>query len=144
MTSSMVRFALSILVIGATACASGPATGHPGVDQAPAPADDLREDALVKLLRGRAHGLNVTRTASGELAVQLIRGPTSFYGSNTPLYLVDDAPYTPGPGGALVGINPYDIESIQALTKPEETGFYGSRGANGVIVITLKKAGKAQ
>jgi TonB-dependent SusC/RagA subfamily outer membrane receptor len=144
MTSSVVRLALSVLVIGATACASGQPTGHPGVEQASPPINDLRDDALVKLLRGRAHGLNVTRTASGELAVQLIRGPTSFYGSNSPLYLLDDTPYTPGPGGALVGINPYDIESIQALTKPEETSFYGSRGANGVIVITLKKAGKTE
>jgi TonB-dependent SusC/RagA subfamily outer membrane receptor len=56
---------------------------------------------------------------------------------------VDNVPYTPGAGGALVGINPYDIESIKALTKPDEVAMYGVRGANGVIVVTLKKPGKS-
>lgn len=97
----------------------------------------------MKVLGAGAHGLNITRTAKGEIAVQLMRGPTSFYSSNGPLYLVDDVPYSPGAGGALVGINPYDIESIKALTKPDETAMYGVRGANGVIVITLKKPGKS-
>ena len=95
------------------------------------------------MLRGSAPGLNITRTSNGEIAVQLMRGPSSFYSSNGPLYLVDDVPYTPGPGGALVGINPYDIASIKALTKPDEIAMYGVRGGNGVIVITLKKPGKS-
>jgi TonB-dependent starch-binding outer membrane protein SusC len=85
----------------------------------------------------------VTRAANGEIAVQLVKGPTSFYSSNDPLFLVDQVPYKPGPNGTLVGINPYDIESIEALTKPEETTMYGVRASNGVIVITLKKPGKA-
>lgn len=97
----------------------------------------------MKALRSGGGGLNIMRTSNGEIAVQLMRGPTSFYGSNGPLYLVDDVPFTPGAGGALVGINPYDIESIKALTKPDETAMYGVRGANGVIVITLKKPGKS-
>ena len=94
-------------------------------------------------LRAGGAGLNITRTANGEIAVQLMRGPTSFYSSSGPLYLVDDVPFTPRAGGALVGINPADIASIKALTRPEETAMYGVRGANGVIVITLKKPGKS-
>ncbi len=43
-----------------------------------------------------------------------------------------------GPGGALVGISPYDIESITVLKDPVETAMYGVRGANGVIVIRTK------
>ncbi len=98
----------------------------------------------MKVLRaGSSPGLNITHTGNGEIAVQLMRGPSSFYSSNGPLYLVDDVPYKPGPGGALVGINPYDIESIKALTKPDETALYGVRGANGIIVIKLKKPGKS-
>lgn len=143
MSSSLVRFGLSLLVVGVTACASGPPTGQSAVSRPPTPANDPRDDGLVKVLQSGAAGLNITRTANGEIAVLLMRGPSSFYGSNGPLYLVDDVPFSPGAGGALVGINPYDIESIKALTKPDETAMYGVRGANGVIVIKLKKPGKS-
>ena len=143
MSPSLVRYGLSLLLAGAAACASGPPTGHSAIERAPTPADDPRDDGLAKLLKGGSPGLNITRNSNGEIAVQLIRGPSSFYSSNGPLFLVDDAPYTPGAGGALVGINPYDIASIKALTKPEDTAIYGVRGANGVIVITLKKPGKS-
>jgi TonB-dependent SusC/RagA subfamily outer membrane receptor len=143
MSSSLVRFGLSLLLVGVAACASAPQTGHSAVERRPTPVDDPRDDGLVKVLRGGSPGLNITRTANGEIAVQLLRGPSSFYSSNGPLFLIDDVPYTPGPSGALVGINPYDIESIKALTKPDETAMYGVRGANGVIVITLKKPGKS-
>jgi len=48
----------------------------------------------------------------------------------------------PGPGGALIVINPHDIESIKVLKDPADTGIYGMRGANGVILITTKRPGK--
>jgi TonB-dependent SusC/RagA subfamily outer membrane receptor len=51
-------------------------------------------------------------------------------------------PFRPGPDGALTGINPHDIESIRVL-KGAEAGLYGIEGANGVIVITMKRGGKA-
>ena len=143
MLSSLARFGLSLLIVAVAACASGPQTGQSAIERPPAPTEDARDDGLVKLLRAGAPGLNITRTAKGEIAVHLMRGPSSFYSSNGPLYLVDDVPYTPSADGALVGINPYDIESIKALTKPEETAIYGVRGANGVIVIKLKKPGKS-
>jgi TonB-dependent SusC/RagA subfamily outer membrane receptor len=143
MSSSLVRSGLSLLLAGVAACASRPPTGQSAIAHTTAPAGDPRDDGLVKVLRGGAPGLNITRTANGEIAVQLIRGPSSFYGGNGPLYLVDDVPYQAGAGGALVGINPYDIESIKALTKPEDIAMYGVRGANGVIVVTLKKPGKS-
>jgi TonB-dependent SusC/RagA subfamily outer membrane receptor len=143
MSSSLVRFGLSLLVVVAAGCASGPQTGQSAVTRPPTAANDPRDDGVVKVLRAGGAGLNISRTANGEIAVQLMRGPTSFYGSSAPLYLVDNVPYTPGAGGALVGINPYDIESIKALTKPDEVAMYGVRGANGVIVVTLKKPGKS-
>ena len=69
-----------------------------------------------------------------------IRGATSIYGNNEPLYVLDGIPIQPGPGGTLAGISPYDIESIQVLKDPADTALYGMRGANGVIVIKTKRA----
>ena len=63
-------------------------------------------------------------------------------GSSEPLYVVDDVPIKAGPGGALNGINPYNIESIKVLKDPADTGIYGIRGGNGVIVIKMKKPGR--
>lgn len=144
MLSPLARFGLSLLIVEVAACASGAQTGQSAIERPPAAADDSRDDGLVKLLRaGSSPGLNITRTAKGEIAVHLMRGPSSFYSSNGPLYVVDDVPFTPSADGVLVGINPYDIESIKALTKPDEVAMYGVRGANGVIVIKLKKPGKS-
>ncbi len=71
-----------------------------------------------------------------------IRGATSFYAGSGPLYVIDGVPVTPGPGGVLRGINPYEIESIQVLKNPAETAaLYGLWGANGVIVIKTKRPG---
>jgi TonB-dependent SusC/RagA subfamily outer membrane receptor len=62
------------------------------------------------------------------------------YGSSQPLYIVDGVPFTPTNGSGLSGINPYDVASIKALRDPADIAMYGVRGANGVIVIKLKKA----
>ena len=95
---------------------------------------------IEKVLEGRFPGVSVTRTADGGIAVR-IRGTTSLYGSNEPLYVLDGIPIQAGPGGSLSGINPYDIASIQVLKDPAETAIYGMRGANGVIVIKTKRPG---
>jgi TonB-dependent SusC/RagA subfamily outer membrane receptor len=146
MIFSSLRAALIVgmLVGAASGCRSAP-RGHSAVEhpQPKGDEDPIVTDPIVRLLQNRSPGLMITRNASGELAVQLQQGPTSFYGSSDPLYLIDDVPYRPGPGGALTGVNPYDIESITALRKPEDTGIYGVRGANGVILIKMKKPGKS-
>lgn len=85
----------------------------------------------------RFPGVSITRAPDGSLAVR-IRGTTSLYGSNEPLYVIDGVPVRPGPGGSLSGINPYDIESIEVLKDATATAMYGVRGANGVIVIKTK------
>src|SRR5579872_1297465 len=119
MFSRSMGVALSLsLVAGLTvACASQ--KGYSAVERQP---DDHQvvDDPVVNLLRNKSAGLEVFRTQSGEIAVTLRRGPTSFYGGNQPLYLVDDTPFNPGPNGELIGVNPYDIESIKGLTRPEE------------------------
>ena len=98
-------------------------------------------EPIEKVLQAKVPGLVVSRTTDGGIAVQ-IRGASSFYSGSEPLYVIDDVPIQPGPGGALTGVNPHDIESIKVLKNPADTGIYGMRGANGVIVITMKKPGK--
>lgn len=136
MTFSFVRatLAASLLIAFAAACArnKGQSPDHSTIEP---------NEAVFRIT---APGLSVTRTPNGSLAVQLLGGPTSFYSSNAPLYLVDDEPFQPGPGGILTGISPHDIESIKLLKDPVETGLYGMRGANGVIVIKTKRLRKEQ
>jgi iron complex outermembrane receptor protein len=94
-------------------------------------------EPIEMILQGRFPGVEVYRTAGG-IAVR-IRGTSSFYGSNEPLYVIDGVPIQPGPSGSLSGINPHDIASIQVVKDPVGTAMYGMRGANGVIVITTKR-----
>ena len=90
-----------------------------------------------ELLEGRFAGVRVYRVPGG-IAVR-IRGATSVLGSNEPLYVVDGMEMDPGPGGALVGINPADITHIEVLKDIGSTAAYGVRGANGVILITTRR-----
>ena len=146
MTSPSSRFLLplglaALLVAG---CKSSPRT--PETTTAPAPrsgvtSEDIQRNpgqSIEEILKGRVAGVTVTRTDGG-IAVR-IRGSTSIYGNNEPLYVLDGVPITPGPGGSLTGIDPYDIESIEVLKDPADTALYGMRGANGVIVIKTKRA----
>lgn len=91
-----------------------------------------------ELLQGRVAGVHVYRTQAGGFAVR-IRGRTSFYGNNQPLYVIDGMPHTPPPGRGIVGINPQDIASIDII-KDGTSAIYGSRGANGVVIIKTKGA----
>ncbi len=130
-------------------CAHAGGTGQGGVADAPEPspprastvtAEDIRRtpgQSIEQVLMSRFPGVQVTRARDGGISVR-IRGTTSIYGSNEPLYVIDGVPIRPGPGGSLAGINPYDIESIEVLKDPASTTMYGVRGANGVIVITTK------
>jgi TonB-dependent SusC/RagA subfamily outer membrane receptor len=145
MPSSSPCAALSVCVlIGlAAGCASAKTRrepqGRPMVTAA-----DIERNAgqpIEEVLQSKVPGLSVSRTADGGVAVQ-IRGTSSFMSSNQPLYVIDDVPVQPGPGGALTGVNPYDIESIEVLKNPEDTAIYGMRGANGVIVVKMKRPGK--
>ena len=140
--------ALGLLSAFAIGCASG---GHSGATATPpAPQgtslsgseiNPAPGDPIEKVLQGRVSGVIVSRAADGGIAVQ-IRGQSSFYGSNAPLYVIDGVAIEPGPGGSLSGLSPYDIESIRVLKNPADLTMYGSRGANGVIEIKTKKAGK--
>ncbi|GAA4379557.1 TonB-dependent receptor [Hymenobacter koreensis] len=93
-----------------------------------------------QILQGRVSGVQVTQTNSepgGNVSVR-IRGTNSINSGNEPLFVVDGFPGA----GDLNSINPADIESIEVLKDASSTAIYGSRGANGVVLITTKK-GKA-
>jgi TonB-dependent SusC/RagA subfamily outer membrane receptor len=144
MRVSFVRAALtsSVLIGLAASCASGKGRSEP-VAKPMVTADDMERNgdaSIEKVLQAKIPGVLLTRTADGSVALQ-IRGPSSFYSGNAPLYVVDDVPMPAGAGGVLTGLNPHDIESIRVLKDPAETGIYGMRGANGVVIITTKRPG---
>ncbi|WP_338869143.1 TonB-dependent receptor [Spirosoma sp. SC4-14] len=100
-------------------------------------------------LKGQVAGLQITNTsgAPGGNTSVLIRGISSITGGNEPLYVIDGFPVNnAGFGNPLNTINPGDIESIDVLKDASATAIYGSRGSNGVIIITTKqgKSGKAK
>lgn len=111
-------------------------------------------------LQGRAAGMQVVQSSGvpGSAVRIRIRGQASITGSSDPLYVVDGVPITTGDfskrdgsangvnSNALADLNPNDIESIDILKDAAATAIYGSRGANGVVMITTKrgKAGKTQ
>jgi TonB-linked SusC/RagA family outer membrane protein len=110
-------------------------------------------------MQGRMPGVNITQSTGlpgGAFDIQ-IRGRNSIRTEgNAPLYIIDGVPYSsqsvmtaglsggimPGTTSPLNSINPSDIESIEVLKDADATAIYGSRGANGVVLITTKK-GKA-
>ncbi|MCK5787438.1 MAG: TonB-dependent receptor, partial [Chlamydiia bacterium] len=111
------------------------------------------------LLQGRMSGVQVVSEggqAGGAISVR-IRGTNSLRGNNEPLYVIDGVVISsagedtgsalgsneaPTPTNGLAGINPRDIESMEVLKDASATAIYGSRGANGVILITTKQGQK--
>jgi TonB-linked SusC/RagA family outer membrane protein len=103
-------------------------------------------------LQGKVAGLQITSTSGlpGRATAIRLRGQNSIGNGNDPLFIVDGVPYTSitrsysGGAGSLSNplndINQNDIESIEVLKDADATSIYGSRGANGVILITTKKA----
>ncbi|WP_316814143.1 TonB-dependent receptor [Pedobacter heparinus] len=109
-----------------------------------------------RLIQGAVAGAQVTQSSGqpgGGVSIR-VRGGTSINAGNEPLYVIDgfpiyngdasvDAGITNGPAiNPLSGINPGDIESIDVLKDASATAIYGSRGANGVILITTKRGTK--
>lgn len=94
-----------------------------------------RVTELAHLFEGQP-GVQVIHTAGG-FRIQ-IRGIHSFTGSNDPLFVLDGTPLQTGPSGLTSFINPNDVERIEIL-KGAAASIYGTRGANGVVLITTKK-----
>ncbi len=118
-----------------------------------------RENNIVNSLAGRVAGVNVSKVASGPAGSSrvVIRGAKTLGSNlNQPLYVVDGVPITNVNGGqaglwggadqgdGMSSINPDDIESTTVLKGASAAALYGSRAANGVILITTKKGSKRQ
>ncbi len=111
---------------------------------------------ILQAMQGKVAGVNVTQNdgAPGAGLSIRIRGSNSFLGGTEPLYIIDGVPFNNSSSGATpmsIGedekqtlnamsfINPNDIESIDILKDASATAIYGSRGANGVVLITTRK-----
>jgi TonB-linked SusC/RagA family outer membrane protein len=102
-------------------------------------------------LQGKVSGLQTTTSTGvpGDAVTVRLRGATSINADNTPLYVIDgvfinsSSLQTVNTGGKatspIADINPADIESIEILKDAEASALYGSRGANGVIIVTTKR-----
>ncbi|MEG0519150.1 MAG: SusC/RagA family TonB-linked outer membrane protein, partial [Bacteroidales bacterium] len=117
----------------------------------------VRTPNVISALSGRVAGVQIT-TATGQMgggAKINIRGNTSLTGNNQPLFVVDGIPISnqdfsygaTGSGGYDMGnlasdLNPDDIESMTVLKGASASALYGSRAANGVVLVTTKKASK--
>ncbi|MCP4122340.1 MAG: SusC/RagA family TonB-linked outer membrane protein [Bacteroidetes bacterium] len=117
--------------------------------------NEIKESNIVSMLAGKVSGVQVTPppnpTGSSRI---IIRGNSSIAGNNQPMFVVDGVPIDNGGsilaswGGGIdygnnaANINPDDIESMQVLKGPNAAALYGSRAANGVIMITTKQGRK--
>lgn len=141
-----------VVVIGYGTQRKGDLTG--AVSSVPSEALKQPVNSIDQALKGAAAGVQVTQTSGqpgGGVSIR-IRGGASIQGGNEPLYVVDGFPLynsasstgvlSGTPTNPLASINPSDIESIDILKDASATAIYGSRGANGVVIITTKK-GKA-
>jgi len=109
-------------------------------------ADEIAKTAssnAMQSMQGRVPGLDIQQSSgeSGSGLKMNLRGSRSITASNSPLILVDGVEY-----GSTLDLNPSDIESMEVLKDASSSAIYGTKGANGVIIITTKrgKAGKTK
>lgn len=122
--------------------------------------DDISQNSvgIEDIIKGRAAGVQVTANGSEPGAPNSIkiRGVSSLTGNSEPLYVIDGiivssatedtgnplTGFTAPQGGGIPGVNPQDIENIEILKDASATAIYGSRAANGVVIVTTKKGKK--
>jgi TonB-dependent SusC/RagA subfamily outer membrane receptor len=150
--TAMTRAGCIALAFTFAGCGGGPASEGPG---GPAPAtagtreagtvragamsaDRSHYQSVVEMLRGKAPGLEIIEVESGRIEVR-IRGLTqSLQPTNQePLVVVDGMPSSRPAGEVLMTLNPRDVAGIDVLKDVSSTAVYGTRGANGVIIVTL-------
>ncbi|WP_374951340.1 SusC/RagA family TonB-linked outer membrane protein [Mucilaginibacter sp.] len=100
--------------------------------------DDMPVNQFAQQLQGKIAGVHIAQSSGqpGRGVEFRIRGAASFYASNQPLFVVDGIPVT----GSINNINPSEVESYSVLKDASATALYGSRAANGVVLITTKHA----
>lgn len=148
-----------IVIVGYSAVKKSDLTGSVQVVKN----DEIMKSSPVSFeqgLQGRLAGVNITKNdgaPGGGISVQ-IRGTNSFMGSTEPLYVIDGVPLTTSNSSetvsfdnnevtfrnALAFLDPNDIESVEVLKDATATAIYGSRGSNGVVMITTKSGKKGK
>ena len=127
--------------------------------------NDVKTNNVLNSFQGKVAGVQINTTSNGvgSSSRVVIRGNSSFGGNNQPLYVIDGIPLRSSSGDVSFGdefvnieegrdlgndhaanINPEDIESVSVLKGPAASALYGSRAANGVIVITTKKGSSGE
>ena len=98
---------------------------------------DIPSPNISQAIQGRLPGVEVSQTSTkpGATMQILIRGQRSLTASNDPLIVLDGIPFT----GSIGDINPNDVKSVDVLKDASATAIYGSRGANGVILVTTNR-----
>ena len=143
-----------VVVIGYGTSTREASTGSVGVVKSDE-IQDIPEVSFDKMLAGKVAGVHVTAQSGqpGAATQMRVRGISSLNAGTEPLYIVDGIPvisgnqtYFTNTGNALASINPNDIESISILKDAAAASIYGSRAANGVVIITTKSgaAGKSK
>src|SRR6188768_3469202 len=138
-TSSIASSLQDVVVIGYTTVKRKDVTGAvAGINQ-----KDIRSrpvDNALEAMQGKVAGVDITSNERpGSVGSINIRGVRSLTASNTPLFVVDGIPLSTG---GIDYLNPNDIETIDVLKDASASAIYGSRGANGVVIISTKQ-GKA-
>ena len=141
---------MACVCVALVGCGGG---GPSGAAQEPAPGAPAQGDeahairsgnahyaSVVEMLRGKAPGVEIIENASGQVEVR-IRGLTQSFqdSAQEPLVIIDGAPSGRPAGQALMTLNPDDVDRIEVLKDVGSTSVYGTRGANGVILVTTKK-----
>lgn len=128
-----------VVVIGYGSVKKSDLTGSVGAVKVKA-IQSTPANSIDGLLQGRTAGLQVINSSQdpGSGSTVRIRGGSSLRASNTPLIVVDGFPL--GEAGNLKQINPADIVTVEVLKDASAAAIYGSRGANGVIMVTTRKA----
>ncbi|MDB4881306.1 MAG: TonB-dependent receptor [Gemmatimonadetes bacterium] len=105
------------------------------------PSDAKMYSNLEEMLNGRIAGLEVLRRSDGTYSLR-VRGARSFTGDAEPLVIVDGMMYgTTAAGDVLSTLSPQEVKRVDVLKDAGATAIYGSRGTNGVVIITTHRRG---
>ena len=97
--------------------------------------------SMADMLEGRVPGLEVRRLSGGGISLR-IRGERSLLKGGEPLLVVDGIPIEGGSSGLLADMDPRDVKRVEVLKDAGSLAAYGSRGANGVLLITMNRRGR--
>jgi TonB-dependent SusC/RagA subfamily outer membrane receptor len=99
--------------------------------------ESARYANVQELLMARAPGLDIRPLGIGQFSM-LVRGRSSLSDNREPLVVIDGMPFTQSGAEVLAGMAPRDFKRVEVLRDASVTGIYGSRAANGVVVVTTR------